>query len=114
MKAVELVNLAAALITTVVAGGWVAAYLTQLLKRTQWPSYLKLILAGVMAGLVGLAAAWLTGDVTRFLELWKAGTVTAEQVLVLGGLIFASAQVWYHKFFGEQGWATTVANWGSK
>ena len=102
------------LIATVITAGWAAAFLTQLIKREQWPSWIKLVLAVVMAALVGLAAAWLSGDVTRFVTLWKAGTITADQVITLGVLIFTAAQIWYTKFWPSQAWAQTLGAVGSK
>lgn len=102
------------LLATIVTAGWFAAVIVQLLKRTQWASWIKLVLSAVVAALVGLATAWFTGDVTSFIDLWKQGTVTAEQVITLATLIFTSAQVWYHKFFKDQQWALTLGAWGSK
>jgi len=102
------------LIATVITAGWLAAFLTQLIKREAWSSWVKLVLAVVLAALVGLATAWLSGDVTRFVTLWKAGTITADQVITLGVLIFTAAQVWYHKFWPAQGWAQTLGAVGSK
>ena len=103
LKTVEIVTLIATLLTA----GWVSAFLTQLIKRESWPSSAKLILSMVLAALVGLAAAWLSGDVTHFVTLWKSGTLTATEVLTFGALVFASAQVWYHQFWSAPGqlWA---------
>jgi len=110
MQLIQIVTLLA----TVVTAGWFAAFLTQLIKRQQWRSGVKMILGVVIAGLVGLAAAWLTGDVTRFVTIWKAGGVTAEQVLALATLIYTAAQVWYFANFKKSEWAQNVAAVGSK
>jgi hypothetical protein len=110
MQLIQIVTLLA----TVVTAGWFAAFLTQLIKRQQWRSGVKMILAVVIAGLVGLAAAWLSGDVTRFVTVWKSGGVTAEQVLALATLIYTAAQVWYHANFQKSAWAQTIAAVGSK
>lgn len=110
MNLVQIVTLLA----TVVTAGWFAAFLTQIIKRQQWSSGVKMILGVVIAGLVGLAAAWLTGDVTRFVTVWKAGGVTAEQVLALATLIYTSAQVWYFANFQKSAWAQSVAAWPEK
>ena len=64
MELTELLTLGAILITS----GWVAAFLVQLLKRASWPSWVKLVLSLVMAGVVGIASAWLTGDVLGSLQ----------------------------------------------
>jgi hypothetical protein len=102
------------LLATILAAGWFAAVVVQFLKRTQWPSSVKLALAVVVSAIVGLAAAWLSGDVTRFVTIWKAGTVTANQVVAFAVLIFVAAQTWYHRYFKEQGWAQTLGAIGSR
>jgi hypothetical protein len=110
VKGIEYVNLLAVVLTA----GWASAFLTQLIKRASWSSWVKLVLAIVVAGLVGLATAWITGDVSRFVTLWKSGGVTSNEILVLGALVFTSAQVWYHKFFADQAWAQALGKWPSK
>lgn len=109
MQIQQLITLAA----TVLLSGWLAAVIVQLVKRESWPSWLKLAVALVVSGLVGLAAAWLSGDVTRFVTLWRAGALTSDQVVAFGVLVFTSAQVWYHRFFQDQGWARSLGAWGS-
>lgn len=110
MQIVQVVTLLA----TVITAGWFAAAIVQLLKRSQWPSWVKLLLAVVVSALVGIATAWLSGDLTRFVTLWKDGGVTSNEMITFVVLVFTAAQVWYHKFFGEQGWAQTLAAIGSK
>jgi predicted anti-sigma-YlaC factor YlaD len=102
---------AANLLATLVGFGWVTAFLVQLLKRESWPSSVKLVIAIVFSALVGLAAAWLTGDVTRFVTFWRAGTVTAEQAITFGVLIFTAAQTWYVHYFKGQTWAVQLGAW---
>jgi hypothetical protein len=103
----QLVTLAA----TVLGFGWVSAFIVQLIKRETWPSSVKLILSMVVAALVGLAAAWLTGDVTRFVRLWQAGGVTADQVVAFATLIYASANTWYRFYFSGTGWSASLGAW---
>ena len=110
MQLTQLLTLAA----TVIGSGWIAAVIVQLLKREQWPSSVKLVLSLIVAALVGLAAAWLSGDVTRFVTLYKAGTLTADQVVAFAVLTFTAAQTWYHLYFGGQAWAQTLSKIGSK
>ena len=105
MKWQELVTLAA----TLLLAGWVSAFITQLIKREAWPSAVKLVLAIVVAFLVGLATVWLSGDLTAFIGKW--GSLTSADVLTFGTLVFASAQVWYHKFFDDQAWAQNLGKW---
>ena len=103
----QLVTLAA----TVLGFGGVSAFIVQLIKRESWPSSAKLILSMVVAALVGLAAAWLTGDVTRFVRLWQAGGVTADQVIAFATLIYASANTWYRFYFSGTGWSASLGAW---
>lgn len=110
MQLVQIVTLLA----TVLTAGWFAAAIVQLLKREQWASWIKLVLALVVSALVGIATAWLSGDATRFVTLWRAGGITSNEIITFAVLVFTSAQVWYHKFFGEQGWAQTLSTIGSK
>ena len=110
MQLLQIVTLLATLITA----GWFAAFVVQLLKREKWPSWVKLVLALVVSALVGLATAWLSGDVTRFVTLYKAGTLTSNEVITFAVLVFTAAQIWYHKFWPAQGWAQTLGAVGSK
>jgi hypothetical protein len=102
------------LIATVLTAGWVSAYLVQLVKREQWPSWVKLVLSFVMAAIVAVATAWLTGDVTNIITVWKEGGLTSEQILTFFTLIYTSAAAWYRYYFTGSGWAETVAKLGSK
>lgn len=110
MSLVQIVTL----IATVTTAGWFAAFIVQLIKRVQWSSWIKLVLALVVSALVGLATAWLSGDLTHFVTLWKQGSVTSDQVITLSILVFTAAQIWYHRFWPEQGWAQTLAAFGGK
>jgi len=105
---------AVTLLATVLTAGWFAAFLTQLVKREHWSSGVKWVLGVVIAALVGLATAWLTGDLTKFITLWHHGSVTADQVIVLATLIYTAGQAWYYANFVKAGWAQSVANVGSK
>ena len=102
------------LLATIIGAGWVSAFLVQFIKREQWASWVKLVLAMVLAALVGLAAAWLSGDVTRFVTIWRAGTLTSDQLIAFAVLVFASAQTWYHHYFASQVWAQKLGAAGSK
>jgi len=102
------------LIATLLASGWVAAFIVQLLKREKWPNWTKLVLSIIVAALVGLATAWLSGDVTRFVTLWKSGSVTSDQFLTFAVLIFTSAATWYRFYFKDAAWAQSLGKWPTK
>lgn len=105
MELTELLTLGAILITS----GWVAAFLVQLLKRASWPSWVKLVLSIVMAGVVGIASAWLTGDVLGFIGYW--GSLTAEQVVTFATLVYGIAATWYRFYFKDATWAKSLGDW---
>ena len=107
MNIVQIVTL----IATLLVSGWVAAFITQALKRASWPSWTKLGLSMIVAALVGLATAWLSGDVTRFVTLWKSGGVTADQFLTFATLIWVSASTWYRFWLKDATWARTLGAW---
>jgi hypothetical protein len=102
------------LLATVITAGWFATFITQLIKQQQWRSGVKMILGVVIAALVGLATAWLTGDLTHFVTVWKHGEITAEQVLTLAVLIYTAAQIWFYGVYKKAVWAESVAAVGSK
>ena len=108
MRWTEIVNLAAALLLS----GWVAAFVVQLIKRANWKSWVKLVLAIVISALVGIATAWVSGDVIGITAKW--GNLTAADVLAFGAIVFTAAQVWYHKLFGDQEWAQNLGKWPAK
>lgn len=105
MKWTEIVNLVAALLLS----GWVAAFIVQLIKRARWRSWVKLVLAVVVAGLVGIATAWISGDLIGLTAKW--GNLTAADVLTFGALVFASAQTWYQFYFKGETWAENLGAW---
>ena len=110
MQLIQIVTLLA----TVITAGWFSAFITQLIKRQEWKSGVKMILGVVIAALFGLAAAWLTGDVTRFVTIWKHGGIMAEQVITLATLIYTAAQIWFYGVYKKSVWAESVAAIGSK
>lgn len=98
------------LLATVLVAGWFSAFIVQALKRLTWPSWARLILSGIVALLVAISAAWMTGSVTGFLHLWNNG-MTADQVVTFFTLIFTSAATWYRFYFKDSTWAKTLGAW---
>lgn len=105
MKWTEIVNLVAALLLS----GWVAAFVVQLIKRANWKSWVKLVLAIVVSGLVGIATAWVSGDVIGLTAKW--GSLTAADVLAFGAIVFTAASTWYRFYFSGQNWAENLGKW---
>lgn len=107
MKLTEVVTLLA----TILTAGWLSAFLTQALKQQRWPSSLKLVLSAVIAGLVALAASWLSGDVLHFVTIYKSGTLTAGEAMVFFTAVFTSGATWYRFYFKDATWAQNLALW---
>lgn len=81
---------------TLVAGG-VSSRLVELIKGAHWSARAKWLLAvGLSAG-VGLATAWLAGDVLGLLSAW--GSLTAAQVFAFIGAVYATANGFYVLWF---------------
>jgi len=99
------------LVATVLGSGWFAAFIVQALKQPSWPSWLKLVLSWAVAGLVGLAAAYLSGDVWHVVTPWQHGTLTATQVLTFATLVWTTAQYWYRQHFVNSAWARALLKW---
>jgi len=107
MKWTEIVNLVALLLLS----GWVATYIAQAIKRPAWPSGVKLSLAIIISGLVGLAAAWVSGDMIGITAKW--GQLTAADVLAFGAVVFAVSAAWFKLYFKGEAWADNLAKWPS-
>lgn len=105
MSASELANLVAIALVS----GPFAAIVAQLLKRERWPAGLKAALALAVAGAVGIAQSWISGDLVHLSAQW--GQISAAQVLTLCGGVYASAQLWYHTYLGSAGFMAHLAAW---
>lgn len=100
------------LLATLAISGWLSAFLVQLLKRAGWPSWTKLVLSLAMALVVGLATAWLSGDVMGFIGLW--GNLTAEQVMTFATGVYVASATWYQFYFKDATWAQSLGAWPAK
>ena len=108
MTILELINLVAA----VLAGGFLTFLATQLVKQASWPKVVKLALSLVMAALVGLATAWLSGDVLSIVEQW--GDLSAAEVLTFATLIWTTATIWYKVVFKDAEWVKELGAFPSR
>lgn len=93
MSTTEIVTLVAMLL---VSGG-AASVLAQWVKRESWGSRPKYIVALALSVAVGLAAAWLAGDVLGLVASW--GELTAAQVVAFMGTVYATAVGFYELWF---------------
>lgn len=105
MNLVEVLNLVAA----VLVGGFLTFLATLLIKRVSWPSWTKLILSMIMAAVFALAMAWVNGDVWSIIHAW--GSLTAQEVMVFGTLIWTTASIWYKVVFKDAAWANVLGAW---
>jgi len=109
MQLMEAVQLIALLL---VGGGFLSFLATQLIKQDTWPSSLKLILSFVMAALFGVATAWVNGDVWTIIRGW--GSLSGEEVLTFGTIIWASSAGWYMLVFKGAKWSESLGSWPAK
>ena len=93
MSATEILTLSAMLL----ASGGLSSWLVQLIKRASWSARSKYLLALALSAAVGLAAAWLAGDVLGLVSSW--GELTAAQVLAFLGGVYAAASGFYALWF---------------
>lgn len=97
------------LVALVLTAGWFGAFITQAIKRPNWPSSVKLALALVVSALVGIATAYIAGDVFGLIAQW--GQLTAADVLAFGAVVYAAASTWYRFYFKDAGWAESLGIW---
>jgi hypothetical protein len=110
MKSVtEWVQLAALVL---IGAGGLSFLATQLVKQIAWPSWVKLILSMVMALIFGALTAWLNADVWNIVEAW--GNLTAGDVMVFAGFVWAASTGWYLLCFKNETWAIHLGEWPKK
>ena len=93
MSTTEILTLAAMLLLS----GGLSSWLVQRIKRAQWSARRKYLLALGLSAAVGLATAWLAGDVLGLVGSW--GELTAAQVLAFLGGVYATASGFYALWF---------------
>lgn len=93
MSLTEVITLVAMIL---VAGG-VSSRLVELIKGAHWSARSKWLLAVSLSAAVGLATAWLAGDVLGLLSAW--GSLTAVQVFAFIGAVYATASGFYVFWF---------------
>lgn len=89
MSVSEIVSLIALLLTS----GGVASFLVQKVKRASWSSRAKYVVAVAFSAAVGLATAWLGGDIAGLWADW--GELQATEVFAFLGAVYATATGWY-------------------
>ena len=85
------------LLATLLVSGGFASYLVEKIKRSAWSARSRYLLALALSAGVGLAGAWLAGDVLGLLSAW--GALSASQVLAFCGGVYASAHGFYVLYF---------------
>jgi hypothetical protein len=89
VSATEIVTLVAMLL----ASGGLSSWLVEKVKRAHWSGRTKYLLALGLSGAVGLATAWLAGDVLGLVGSW--GALSAAQVFAFLGGVWATASAFY-------------------
>ena len=93
MSLIEAITLVAMIF---VAGG-VSSRLVEWVKGAHWSARAKWLLAVALSAAVGLATAWLAGDVLGLVSAW--GSLTAAQVFAFVGAVYATANGFYVLWF---------------
>lgn len=78
-------------------GGVVVPALTSLLKRADWPSGAKKVLAGVVATLTAVAVVFANGD------------VSLDNILTNAAVLWTTGQVAYRNLWAQTGVETVLA-----
>jgi hypothetical protein len=97
------------LVALLLIAGWFGAFISQVIKRPAWPSSVKLLLALVVAAMVGIATAYLSGDVFGLTAKW--GQLTADDVLAFAAVVYTAAATWYRFYFRGVDWAEKLGAW---
>ena len=82
------------LVALLLVGGPLASWLIQLLKRAGWPDGIKALLAYGVSFAVGLAGAWLAGDILGLVSSW--GQLTAVDVIAAGTVVWTGATAFFY------------------
>ena len=93
MSITEAISLAAMIL---LAGG-VSSRLVEWVKGAHWSPRAKWLLAVALSAAVGLATAWLAGDVLGLVSAW--GSMSAAQVFAFIGAVYATANGFYVLWF---------------
>ena len=105
MSSFEWINLACAIIISAP----LAMVIAQALKRASWPGGVKAALAGAVCLAVGVAQTWIAGDLLGLITSW--GSLTAAELMIWAGAVWAAAQLEYHAFFVGLPWILTLEKW---
>ena len=96
---------AISLLAMILLAGGVASRLVELIKRAHWSDRAKWLLSVALSTVVGLATAWLAGDVLGLVAAW--GSLTAAQAFAFIGAVYATANGFYVLWFRPRASAST-------
>ena len=85
------------LIAMILLAGGVTSRLVEWIKRATWRPHFKWLLAVALSAALGLATAWLAGDVVGLANSW--GSLTAPQAFAFMGGVYATAHGFYVLYF---------------
>jgi hypothetical protein len=88
---------AISLVAMILLAGGVASRLVEFIKGAGWSARAKWALSVALSAAVGLATAWLAGDVLGLASSW--GSLTAAQVFAFIGAVYATANGFYVLWF---------------
>jgi hypothetical protein len=100
------------LLVLALLGGFLTFLATQLVKQTSWPSWARLVLSWVMAGVFALATAWQAGDLLGVVNAWSE--MTTEALVTLFVTYWTAATIWYKVVFQGTSWVTNLGVFPSR
>jgi hypothetical protein len=95
------------LVATLLIGGPLASWIIQRIKSAGWSDKVKALLAWVVSFAVGLAGAWLAGDILGLVSKW--GGLTAVDVLAFGTVVWTGATAFFYAYYQPKQRADTTA-----
>ena len=93
MSLIEIITL----IAMVLVAGGVSSRLVEFIKIAKWSGRAKWLLSVALSAAVGLATAWLAGDVLGLVAAW--GFLTATQAFAFMGAVYMTANGFYILYF---------------
>lgn len=85
------------LVALLLVGGPLASWLIQWAKKSKWPDWFKAGLAYVVSFAVGLAGAWLAGDILGLVAKW--GELTAVDLIAAGTVVWTGATGFFYLYW---------------
>lgn len=85
------------LVAMLLVAGPLASFIIQQIKRRAWTDATKALLAWAVSIAVGLAGAWLAGDILGLIGKW--GELTAADLIAAGTVVWTGATGFFYAVY---------------